>query len=235
MGGPCLVDGIQRAELDNFLDTDAQFELDGELPSNPPPAAPQSIRGARDRWHTALRFADLSSCSFNRRAGKVWTNVEQYYQAAKFPEHEGHRETIRACRDGYECWRLGNRGPSSSATIPYAGLPAGWQERKVLVMYRCNYAKFSQNADLRGVLLSTTGPITAFGSQFWAKWNAIILERTREELRPTASQNARVIAERVEWMDQCDAIVGTTATTAAASSLVVTVSPPPAAGHDAGH
>ena len=30
MGGPCLIDGVQHGELDNFLDTDDQFELDGD-------------------------------------------------------------------------------------------------------------------------------------------------------------------------------------------------------------
>ena len=30
MGGPCLIDGVQHGELDNFMDTDDQFELDGD-------------------------------------------------------------------------------------------------------------------------------------------------------------------------------------------------------------
>ena len=48
-----MVDGIKRAELDNFLDSDKQFELDGDQLSMQPATASKHIRGERDRWHTA--------------------------------------------------------------------------------------------------------------------------------------------------------------------------------------
>ena len=185
MGGPCLVDGESREELDNFL-----------------------------------------VCSFEYN-GQTYTSAEHAFQAAKFTDKK-YCEKIRLAKSGGDAWSLGN-----TREIPLRG---DWELIKVKVMYEANLAKFQQNAALRDALVSTRGPIKAFGFAFWAKWNAIILERIREELRPMASQNARLIAERKEWMDQCDAIVGTTATTAAAVSLVVTVSPPPAsASHDAKH
>ena len=46
MGGPCLVDGVQRAELDNFLDTDGQFTLDGKVWSS------------AEQYYQAAKFQD---------------------------------------------------------------------------------------------------------------------------------------------------------------------------------
>ena len=145
MGGPCLVDGTMRPELDNFLQ--CAFELDG----------------------------------------KQWTSAEQYFQAVKFTD-EAYREKIRACHDGGACWQLGNSRAFQ--------LRADWESVKVDVMYSANCAKFEQNAALRDALLATRGSITAYGFPFWVKWNAVLLERIREELRPAAERDEAALAER---------------------------------------
>ena len=49
--------------------------------------------------------------------------------------------------------------------------------------------------------MSTRGPIKAFGFAYWAKWNAILLERIREELRPEGERDAKVLAARVAAME----------------------------------
>ena len=69
-------------------------------------------------------------------------------------------------------------------------------------MYRCNLAKFQQNDDFRRVLLGGRGPITAYGAPFWAKWNSIILERIREELRPEGIRDEAIIATATRWMNE---------------------------------
>ena len=49
--------------------------------------------------------------------------------------------------------------------------------------------------------MATKGPIKAFGFAYWAKWNAILLERIREELRPEGERDAKVLAARVAAME----------------------------------
>ena len=114
---------------------------------------------------------------------------------AGLAEHMGqHREACADAAGGYVAGLAAHLAaheerltPAEEAEPPaqqpdeasHAGLPADFSERKVAIMHRCNHAKFAQNDDLRAVLLGTTGPITAYGHPFWAKWNAILLERIR--------------------------------------------------------
>lgn len=209
-------------------------------------------------------------------AGKTWTNVEQFFQAAKFPDDPAYQERIRLTRSGHSCWKLGHahfisatptgepqpaalelelkppsehahadststparasapesvpRTRSSDEAVshePYCSetlaehlaaveqvaagsdgeayncgrsTPTWWQVSKVDVMYRCNVAKFQQNDDFQRVLLGSHGPIIAYGAPFWAKWNSIILECIREELRPEASRDESIIATTARWM-----------------------------------
>ena len=268
MGGPCLVDGVMWPELDNFIDTPEQFVLNGER--------------SCDQGPSAIALMDVhandnrSVCPANG-AGKTWTNVEQFFQAAKFPDDEAYQERIRSTCSGHECWKLGHAhfisesptdepqplDPESepsleqlseldaanrrtAATTPgspshtgssdeavshsssspeelmehhaaveklTAGFDGGayncgrptptwWQVAKVDVMYRCNMAKFQQNLDFQRVLLGGRGPITAYGAPFWAKWNSIILECIREELRPEDTRDESIIATAKRWMNE---------------------------------
>ena len=43
-------------------------------------------------------------------------------------------------------------------------------------MYESNLAKFTQHEDLKRLLTSSTGAITARGG-FWKTWNEVLLER----------------------------------------------------------
>ena len=149
MGGPCLVDGEARHELDNF----------GE-------------------------------CSFEYN-GATYTSAEHAFQAAKFTD-KAYCEKIRKAKSGGDAWSLGN-----TREYPLRG---DWELAKVRIMYEVNHAKFTQNPALRSALVSTVGPITAYGFAFWAKWNAILLERIREELRPEGERDESVLAARVAAM-----------------------------------
>ena len=150
MGGPCLVDGESREELDNFLE--CKFEYNGQ----------------------------------------TYTSAEHAFQAAKFTDKK-YCEKIRLAKSGGDAWSLGN-----TRELPLRG---DWELIKVKVMYEANLAKFQQNAALRDALVSTRGPIKAFGFAYWAKWNAILLERIREELRPEGERDAKVLAARVAAME----------------------------------
>eukprot|EP01010_Urceolus_cornutus_P001590 NODE_2144_length_628_cov_12.490501_g1688_i0.p1 GENE.NODE_2144_length_628_cov_12.490501_g1688_i0~~NODE_2144_length_628_cov_12.490501_g1688_i0.p1 ORF type:complete len:176 (-),score=58.77 NODE_2144_length_628_cov_12.490501_g1688_i0:101-577(-) len=112
--------------------------------------------------------------------GVVWRSAEQYFQAMKFQDPV-HQETIRRELDGNEIWRLGQ-----SRQHPCR---PDWEAIKVDVMYKGNLAKFQQNEAFRAKLISTKGRIGASGFPFWVKWNPIILQRVREELRSDAERD----------------------------------------------
>eukprot|EP01046_Picozoa_sp_COSAG06_P047757 COSAG06_NODE_7005_length_2663_cov_8.500581_3_plen_370_part_00 len=112
--------------------------------------------------------------------------------SSKPDELAEHLEAVRQMADGGD-------GGAYNGGYP---TPTWWQAEKVNVMYRCNLAKYQQHEEFREVLLGGRGPITAYGAPFWAKWNAIILERIREELRPEGSRDEQVIADSVRWMQE---------------------------------
>jgi len=57
-------------------------------------------------------------------------------------------------------------------------------------MYEGNLAKFQQNPKLSAELISTQGSITFDNSTaFWCKWNGLIMELIREEIRPENIRN----------------------------------------------
>ncbi|GAB5372151.1 hypothetical protein AAMO2058_001641000 [Amorphochlora amoebiformis] len=138
MGGPCVCDGKQYDEMDNFLI--AEMKLDGK------------------------KFKD-----------------------------ENYRELIRNEKSGDKCWSLGQSRKFK--------IIENWEEIKVDVMYRANYAKFSQNDKLKKVLCETKGPIEAYGFRFWAHWNGVLLERIREELRDQSKRNEKHLKKLVNTME----------------------------------
>ena len=127
--------------------------------------------------------------------GKEWPTTEHYFQAAKYPQNETLQEQIRtapSCTAPGGCYQLGNAG---------AGIRADWEAVKVDVMYAANLAKFQQNPQLREILISTRGRIRAKGAQdMWATWNAILLERIREELRESSDRDKTLLETRVAMM-----------------------------------
>eukprot|EP00755_Sulcionema_specki_P022074 Sspe_Gene.75620::Locus_47250_Transcript_1_1_Confidence_1.000_Length_653::g.75620::m.75620/K09935/K09935; uncharacterized protein len=125
--------------------------------------------------------------------GKEWLSAEQYFQAMKFVD-PSYQEEIRRETNLSAHWRMGQTRQHR--------IRGDWEQNKVDVMYRANKAKFEQNAEMREELLSTTGPIRAMGFPFWAKWNGILLERIREELRPAEQQDTEKLQRRVDMMER---------------------------------
>jgi len=79
--------------------------------------------------------------------GQWWPTSEHYFMAQKTTDKK-HRERIRKASSPREAKELAGRGGIIT-------LRKGWDGMKFEAMYRACYAKFSQNDDLRELLLST--------------------------------------------------------------------------------
>lgn len=79
--------------------------------------------------------------------GKEWPTVEHYFQAAKFPNNEAYRETIRITKKPEAAKRLGK-----TKDVP---ADPDWMKKREEVMYRAVLAKFQQHPKLREKLLGT--------------------------------------------------------------------------------
>ncbi|MNY85795.1 Swarming motility protein YbiA [compost metagenome] len=78
---------------------------------------------------------------------KQWPTVEHAFQAAKFYENPEHQSIIQAAKTPADAKRLG-----LSRKYP---IYADWDQRRIEVMRECLFAKFTQNAQLKELLLST--------------------------------------------------------------------------------
>merc|ERR1712032_407657 len=102
---------------------------------------------------------------------------------------------------GVRCARTGGRdGPAS---LGFNGDPAfrkDWDCVRAEVMYRLSRIKFASHADCREELLATgTKKITHGDAQpYWAEWNAKIMTRIREELRPREERDQALLDELVQ-------------------------------------
>jgi hypothetical protein len=78
--------------------------------------------------------------------GQVWRTSEHYFQAQKFAGTP-HADAVRSARTPKDAASIGRR-----RDLP---LRKDWEQVKDDVMRRALYAKFTQHADLRALLLST--------------------------------------------------------------------------------
>lgn len=113
--------------------------------------------------------------------GRTYPSAENAYQAAKLPDGPG-REPFVSCGAG-DAKRLGRR----------VAIDPTWDARKLDVMERVVWAKFSQNEELAAWLLATGDrPLVEgnhWGDTFWGVCDGKgsnhlgkILERTRAKL-----------------------------------------------------
>jgi ribA/ribD-fused uncharacterized protein len=139
-------------------------------------------------------FSNFYSCQILVEEG-YWPTSEHYYQALKFPgpANAQLREELRNTASPMECWKLGNSHSSA--------LRQDWEVVKLDMMYIANLAKFSHSEHLKRLLLDCHGPIVCDGGLFWATWNAVILERIREELRDDSQKDHELLRTRVALME----------------------------------
>lgn len=81
--------------------------------------------------------------------GTKWTSVEHYFQAQKFPGDSALQERVRATKTALGAKRLGRTQSEHFRT--------DWEEVKENVMLTGLRAKFTQNPELRELLVKTTG------------------------------------------------------------------------------
>lgn len=78
---------------------------------------------------------------------KLWPSVEHYFQAMKFPNDPDYREKIRTAPTPEKAKLLGSNKAKK--------IDPQWDAKREDVMRKALYAKFSQNEQLRNLLLST--------------------------------------------------------------------------------
>lgn len=79
--------------------------------------------------------------------GKEWLTTEHYFQAQKFPGNEAYQEKIRVEKSPMVAARLGRSRAQA--------IRKDWEQVKDELMKQALLAKFSQNEEIRKVLLST--------------------------------------------------------------------------------
>lgn len=115
--------------------------------------------------------------------GIVFHSSEQCFQAMKATDRQDF-DLIRLSPPG-AAWTLGRR----------ITLRTDWEQVKIDAMYRANREKFFQNAGAAAKLLATRGALEFRASTpFWNRWNALIVERIREEL---AERRSGVVSRRL--------------------------------------
>ena len=70
-------------------------------------------------------------------------------------------------------------------------------------MYEGNKAKFDQHKDLAEKLMNTKGDVIFGGStSFWNKWNGLIMERIRAELRDRDEEDKKTVERIKKLMEE---------------------------------
>lgn len=92
------------------------------------------------------RFGNMYAAPFTAD-GHVWRTSEHYFQAQKFPANPDYQERIRLTASPMIAKRLG-----SSRSVP---LRTDWDSYRLVAMKRALTEKFTQNKDLKDLLLGT--------------------------------------------------------------------------------
>lgn len=126
--------------------------------------------------------------------GKTWQSVEQFFQAYKYADpamvdkfHQVLPKSDNSVEYGLLCASMGQeRHPS---------FRPNWEQIKAESMYRAKRAQIAQNPDFKEQLLSTIGKdiVHPDRAPFWAEWNARMIQRIRQELRPEGERDTALL------------------------------------------
>jgi predicted NAD-dependent protein-ADP-ribosyltransferase YbiA (DUF1768 family) len=135
---------------------------------------------------------NFQPCKFTIN-GITYLSAENYFQCAK-ATNDADRDMVLKSGAGCSAWAAGQR----------IKIRSDWETVKVDEMYKGNLAKFEQNEDLKNALINSgTGSVRFTGStSFWNKWNGLIMERIRAELRQNGEEDARRAAEIRNMMNK---------------------------------
>jgi ribA/ribD-fused uncharacterized protein len=132
--------------------------------------------------------------------GETWPTVEHYYQAQK-SENWGYRQAIRAAVTPGQAKRLSAQPNAPSRISKHSWFKANgklprpdWDEVKLDIMRKADWAKFSQHPDLAELLVATGDAELVEDSPtdaFWgtgpqgdgANWAGRVLMKVRDRLR----------------------------------------------------
>jgi len=128
--------------------------------------------------------------------GVVWPSAEHAYQSHKSPNRDYVQAIREAVSPGMAKRLASNRPKHSWFTKHDAALRPDWNEVKLDIMRRVDLAKFSQNEDLRELLLATGDAELLEDSHdepFWGigkdgngpNWAGTVLMEVRAKLRET--------------------------------------------------
>ena len=117
---------------------------------------------------------------------KQWPTVEHYFQAKKFPTDTSLQETIRSASSPALAKKLGR-----TCSLHF---DSAWEEHKEEIMKQALTAKFTQNPELRDLLLATgSRPLIekAYWDAYWGSGRTgkgknrmgYLLSEVRENLR----------------------------------------------------
>ncbi len=122
---------------------------------------------------TYKELDNFYQCKF-KADGLIWTSSEQFFQYQKNEDDNKYRKMINEETNPYKAYQLGNS----------CKLRKDWELFKVEAMKVANTLKFSQNPDLKDILINTDGKILFRASTpFWNEWNGKILEYLRAYFR----------------------------------------------------
>jgi N-glycosidase YbiA len=152
----------------------------------------------RDR--EAFRFLSHFWPSAIELDGENWATVEHYYQAQK-SDNWGYRQAIRGSATPGEAKRLAARPEARGRATKHSWFRANgklprpdWDDVKLDIMRKADWAKFSQHADLAQLLLATAAAALIEDSPsdaFWgtgrngegSNWAGRVLMEVRDRLR----------------------------------------------------
>lgn len=143
-------------------------------------------------YGTQDEFGCFSNFAYSpiRLQGRVWTTVEHFFQAQKFPGTE-HEEAIRQAKTPAKAKTLGRSRKFK--------LRRDWEAVKDGIMREAVLAKFTTHPEMRALLLSTEDAKIIENSptdDYWGCGSSghgknklgLILMKVREELRRAESQ-----------------------------------------------
>ncbi|CAF1166486.1 unnamed protein product [Didymodactylos carnosus] len=134
---------------------------------------------------------NFQKCSFKIKDIEYYS-AENYFQAQKATNPQDH-DRVRQSGCGADVWMAGSG----------IKLRPDWESVKVQVMYEGNKAKFDQNPNYAEQLKNSKGRVTfAVSSPFWNKWNGLIMERIRAEIRQNGKEDEETAKEIKAKMDK---------------------------------
>ena len=185
------VAAVEEEEVEEEAEEEAEAQAEGKVAEAPGEVA---VPGAQENttpieFYSKIpayrEFSNFFPSAFDLD-GKRWPTTEHYFQAQKFTATPEYQEEIRLAKTPEKAKSLG-----ASREKP---IRADWDQVREDVMKKALKAKFTQNADLKALLLSTGNRPLVEANPTDSYWGygrtkkgknrmGILLQQLRDELR----------------------------------------------------